>query len=147
MPEKEKPAKKLVKPVSMKNGRYEGLLDNIMYHCADDGHYHSLGNICKKLDPDRTLRLSPSQLQPTVRAMMRRKDVHIETRPAAKGQKLYRFYKQEKTIGLSVLKAKFGPIIDDLKEMASKPVSLQTSSRFNAAASMLIQLLRELESE
>lgn len=146
-PEPKKPAKKLVAPVEYKNGRFVGLAENIMFHFADDGHFHKMSNICKALDPNMKLRLTPSQIAPTLRNMGNRKDIHIDTKPAAKGQKLYRFYWQEKTIGLSVLKAKFGPVIEDLKQQANLPISHQSAGRFNAAAGMLITLLRELESE
>jgi hypothetical protein len=150
----EKPEKKQKKrlapaPVALaeKSGRFLGVLENIVHHCADDDKFWSLPDIIKKLDPKGALALPPSVVLPALRAIATRRGLRTETRPAARGQYHYRIYREEKSIGLSVLKAKFRPVIEDLKKQATLPVSMQSSGRFNAAAAMLIQLLRDLESE
>ena len=135
-------------PVRISNGRYSGLFENIMFHCADDNTFHSPKSIVAKLDPDKTLKLTPEQITPSLRVMEKRKGVRIETRPAANGQKVYKIFTESgKTITLATLKTKFGPVIKDLKAQAALPISHQSSGRFLDAAGMLIQLLRELEAE
>jgi hypothetical protein len=146
---KTKPEKPSVAPVTVSSkGRYLGITENILAHCADDNEFYSLAMMVKKLDPDGTLKLDKEQLRPSVNRLITHKDVRVETRPAAHNQFRYRFYREvEKTINLSTLRTKFGPIIEDLKSQAKLPISHQTSGRFLAAAGALIQLLRDLETE
>jgi len=131
----------------LNNGRLSGILDNIVHHFADDNAFHSVASIIKTLDPDGSIKLTTDQLMPNLRRMQLLKTVRVETKPAAHNQKRYRFYRQDKVIGLSALKAKFRPVIEDLKAQAALPISNQSSNRFLAAAGVLIQLLRDLETE
>ena len=145
-----KPKKKGKAPAPVaisKSGRRLGIFENILYHCADDDQFYKVVQIIKLLDPDGSIGLAEEHIGSTIRAMQNHKSVHVDTRPAAHDTFHYRFYKVEKTIGLTVLKARFRPVIEDLKQQAALPISYQTSGRFLAAAGVLIQLLRDLEAE
>lgn len=134
-----------VRPIELKSGRYWNLSENILQQFADTDRFHTMAEILARLDPQRSLQLQEKHIKPAIRALDGRKDVHLETRKAAKGQKHYKFFRQGKMIGLAVLKAKFKPVIEDLKAQAAMPISHQSAGRFHAAAALLTQVLRDLE--
>lgn len=143
--------RKNIPPVYYKSGRFWNLSDNIILRFADTGKFHTMAEILAMLNAElvqcgeEKLALAEHHIKPAIRAIDGRKDVHLETRKAAKGQRHYKFFRQGKMIGLSVLKAKFKPVIDDLKAQAALPISHQSSGRFHAAAGALAQILRDLE--
>jgi hypothetical protein len=135
-------------PAIVRNGRgYHHLSANIIHHFADDNTFHSLTEIRDTLDPDGSLQLNDKAVVGVIADLTTPKRYRVETAPAARGQKRYKFYRQGKTIGLNVLKTKFRPVIKALEEEAAFPISYQTTVRIRKAAGMLIQLLRDLEAE
>jgi len=132
--------------LTLKRGKLTGLAEVVLHRYADDGAFHSIPQMTKELDPDGQFKLTPTNFQRLVYSVKNeRKDIYVETRPGLGRQQQYRFYRQDKTIGLSVLRAKFGPIIEALKVEGNRPISHQSTGRFLDAAAMLIQLLRDLE--
>jgi hypothetical protein len=131
-----------------KAGKLTGLMESVIYHYADDGAFHSIPKMIGELDPDGKFHLQPHTFQKLAHGLQTtRKDIYLETRPGAGNQKQYRYYRQGRTIGLSVLKAKFHPVIEALKAEGQRPISHQSTGRFLDAARLLIQLLRDLEVE
>ena len=131
----------------LENGKLKGLTQSVIYHFADTGAFYSAARMIAMLDPDGKLGLTEIKFQKLAFDLKDRKDIYLETRPGPGQTKHYRYYRQDKTIGLSVLRAKFNPVIEDLKAQAALPISHQSTGRFLAAAGVLIQLLRDLEVE
>jgi hypothetical protein len=134
--------------LEMKNGRLRGLAECVLHHCVDTDKFYSIPQMIAAVDPEDQFKLTPTAFhQLTYRFDNGYMNVHVETRPVARKQKHYRFYRRGKSIGLDVLKTKFRPVIEALKIEGNRPISHQSTGRFLDAARLLIQLLRDLEAE
>jgi hypothetical protein len=149
-PEPAKPAPTPVAPptLTIQHGKTTGLNEAVLHRYADDGAFHSIPQMVKDIDPDGRFKLTPMSFQRLAYSFKNeRKDVYVETRPGLGRQQQYRFYRQDKTIGLSVLRAKFRPVIESLRAAAALPISHQTSRRYLEAVDLLLKILRDLEAE